>query len=80
MKLTEKYDALLQRFMALEDQNKALRHTLEAVRACATPKEARELDSMIAEDAKTTDSARAIMITPAVWSAITLGATEVAGD
>lgn len=71
MKMTDKYDALLQRFMALEDENKALRLALQAVRACATPKEAFDLDSMAVEDASSTDCARAIMITPAVWSAIT---------
>jgi cell division septum initiation protein DivIVA len=70
MKLTDKYDALLQRHMDLEDENKALRRALSAVRSSATPKEAGELDSMVAEDANATDCARAIMITPAVWSAI----------
>lgn len=70
MKMADKYDALLQRFMTLEDQNKALRQALAAVRSSATPKEANELDSMVAENAGATDCARVIMITPAVWSAI----------
>lgn len=70
MTLAEKYDALLQRFMTLEDENKALRLSLAAVRSCATTKEASELDSMVAENATANDCALAIMITPAVWSAI----------
>jgi vacuolar-type H+-ATPase subunit D/Vma8 len=70
MSLSDKYDALLQRFMALEDENKALRATVAAVHACATAKEASELDSLIAEYGNATDCARSIMITPAVWGKI----------
>lgn len=57
--LSAKYDGLLQRHMALEDQS------------CAKPKEANELDEMAARDPEGTDSALAIMITPAVWNSIT---------
>lgn len=62
--------------MTLEDENKALRQALAAVRSSATPKEARELDTMVAENATATDCARAIMITPAVWSTINITNTE----
>jgi hypothetical protein len=43
MNLSEKYDALLKHFMMLKDENKALRETIAAVYACATPKEQKDL-------------------------------------
>lgn len=43
---------------------------LASVRSSATPKEARYLDSLVAENATATDCAQAIMITPAIWSAV----------
>lgn len=71
MRLSDKYDALLARHMALKDTCSELAGVLRAVRACAKPKEAKELDEMVARDPHGTDSALAIMITPAVWSALT---------
>jgi hypothetical protein len=68
MNSSTKYDALLERFMKLEDENKALRATVAAVHACATAKEAKDLDEMVVEHGNATDCARSIMITPAVWS------------
>ena len=57
--------------MALEDQCNEPADTLRAVRACAKPKEAMELDEMVARDPKGTDSALAIMITLTVRNSIT---------
>lgn len=71
MKLSDKYDALLARHMTLEDTCSELASVLRAVRACAKPKEAKELDEMVERDPHGTDSALAIMITPAVWNALT---------
>jgi hypothetical protein len=54
--------------MELEDENKVLRSTVAAAHACATAKEAAELESLVAEYGNATDCARSIMITPAVWA------------
>lgn len=71
MNLAKKYDALLERFMALEDDNKQLRAAIVALHGCATPRELKELDQMVAEHGDATDCARGIMITPAAWGKIT---------
>lgn len=70
MKLSDKYDALLQRHLDLEDRCKALADVVRSVHACAKPREAKELDEMVRRDPAGTDSALAIMITPAVWNSI----------
>lgn len=70
MNLSAKYDALLERFLKLEDENVALLAIIRAVRSCATARELKELDMMVVEHGNATDCARGIMITPAVWGQI----------
>lgn len=70
MKLSDKYDSLLERHMTLEDTHKELLAVLRSVHDCATPREAKELDWMAARDPKGIDCAQSIFITPAVWAKI----------
>jgi len=70
MSLSAKYDALLQRFMELEDQHKQLRQVMASVHACVKSKEAIELDGMAERNPNDMESGLSITMRPAVWASI----------